>query len=483
MKKRFLRAISLILICLMLLSVFISCGNKKPTDNTGETEADENPNIPAKDYGGYEFTFLAVKETGIGRNLDSDGENGEILNDAIYRRNELIEKKYNVKISVRLHALYYSFPSYVENEIKTGDKSFDAIIASGEDLAALAKDDYLYDLLTVDGFNFDASYWDKNAKEQLAIDGKLYFTNCALNLDNVGSVMFFNKKLIEDNGLTSPFEYMKNNEWTVDNWAKLARSVSKDIDNDGKITHLDQIGIAYDHSFIGEMLYGAGVRGTKLDKNGYPEVAFLQDKNKTEGVYDKIKGVLSSSDHAYCITCAPKEEIYDKNQYFRIMFTEGRCLFACEDVSIIEKYSDMKNEYGIAPCPKYDKAQESYLTLYGSDDALLAIPKDTEDINRTAAIIEDLNYQSSLTVTPVWFDSLMEKGKLKCEDSKNTLRLLKENQVYDIGVYYNFGELKTKVLDVDPVVNDVIEKYNMWEKVMKSDISKVVENMRKADGK
>jgi hypothetical protein len=70
------------------------------------------------------------------------------------------------------------------------------------------------------------SYWDSNAAEQLKVGDKLYFTNCDLNVQEVAFVVYFNKALIEENSLTSPYEYMKNNQWTIDNWASLVMAVS-----------------------------------------------------------------------------------------------------------------------------------------------------------------------------------------------------------------------------------------------------------------
>ena len=66
MKKHiFSRCLALFLVIIMTCSVFVSCGNKnspKNRDHIGEPppleQSAEHPDIPEKDYDGYEFTFL-----------------------------------------------------------------------------------------------------------------------------------------------------------------------------------------------------------------------------------------------------------------------------------------------------------------------------------------------------------------------------------------------------------------------------------------
>jgi len=485
------RIISLILICFMLLSVFIACGNKKPTENTGETEADENPNIPAKDYGGYEFTFL-VSRSKYKQALVSDGETGDVLNDAVYRRNRFIEKKYNVKIK-EVEIFYSHILDEARNQSKSGDITFDAIIAGGDTLAKLSLENLLCNLLEIDRFDFDASYWDKNATEQLAIDGKLYFTNCSLNIDSVGSVMFFNKQLVENYGLASPFEYMKNNEWTVDNWAKLVKSVSKDLDNDGKISYFDQIGISYDHRIALTMLYSSEVKGITLDDSGYPKPTLMSDKKKTLDIYNKVKNAVSDENYAFCLTCNPlgwngeseseiRGDIKNGVDYICKLFGYDRYLLLGVPTDLMVFFSESKSEYGIVPYPKYDKNQEKYISVYPIGYNLLALPREMENVERTAKIIEDMNYRSSLTVVSSWYESIMERGNLKCEESKNNLKIARENLVYDTCFYYDFGGMRTKVLEIDPAKDDIDKLYNMWEKSINSGISKAVDALRKDNG-
>lgn len=108
--------ISIMLLAALLLSA-ASCGSSdgsnKATESvqndettsagtSEETATEVLPDIPERgDYGGYEFRVL-YELTGWGtyteEHLDFDSETGDVLSDAIYRRNRLCEDKYNFKL-------------------------------------------------------------------------------------------------------------------------------------------------------------------------------------------------------------------------------------------------------------------------------------------------------------------------------------------------------------------------------------------------
>lgn len=73
-------------------------GGRRTDGSDSVTTADPlDDDLPAADYGGYEFRFYTY-----GSSVDmyaSDGENGEVVNDAIYKLNRTVEERFNVKIT------------------------------------------------------------------------------------------------------------------------------------------------------------------------------------------------------------------------------------------------------------------------------------------------------------------------------------------------------------------------------------------------
>jgi len=483
MKKLSVKLLALLLMAILAVSMFAACiveepEDKKPLVDDTPIDTREDPKLPAKDYGGYEFTFITQEGSAYNINfLVSEGNSSEPLDDAIARRNALVEEKYNIKIC---QTRVTNIDTEVRTQMMGGNVEFDAIITKCQYLAAMAQENLLYDMLKFDLFNWDASYWDSNSKEQLTLGGKLYFANCALNIDTVGYVTYFNKKMIQDYGLTSPFEYMKNNEWTIENWAKLTKSVSKDLDNDGVITYTDQVGSLAQHHLPRMMLYGAGVRATTLDENGYPRLSLMDDADKTVAIYDMVKDAITDPNYSYCITCSPVGEngFQTKYHYLRYMFTQDHFLFNYVTDSCVKEFANMESEFGIIPYPKYDKNQETYMADYPYNNALFAFPSIMPDPDRTARIIEDMNYFSTYTTIPTWYDKLLESRYARCEDSAESLKILRGNAVYDLALFYNFNGLRSAVLDVDPAVGNIARNYEKFKKPAEIAIKKVVADLQ-----
>jgi len=478
-KKALIRFLSSALLAIMILSIFSACSKKKEQDKGNivpiDTGTNEDPMIPSKDYGGIDFTFITKRGTHYNTDyIYSEGENSEVLNDAVYRRNTLLKEKYNINIK------QYDVTDLLGEarvQIQTGDPDFDAILANCTTLATLAREDFLYNLLDIERFDMTKSYWDQNASKELKMGNKLYFTNCALNIHTIGFIVIFNKQLVEDYSLTSPYEYMRNNEWTIDNWGKMVLSVSKDINNDGAMTEFDQYGTLSEHHNMRMFLYASGVRGTVNDETGKPRISLMDNANKTVAIYEKVKEVLKNEDHCYCMVCSNvgTNGYENKYNYLRYLFTQDLYMFHYSGSGNLPQLADMESEFGIVPFPKYEPAQETYKTMYQVNSNLFALPSSLggEELERTANIIEDMNYYSSFIVVPAWFDTLLARRYTRDNESEESLRILRDNCVFDLGMYYDFGGLRTTLLDVDFRTGNISRNFARLEKSINSSIDKV----------
>lgn len=481
MKRTFLaRLLALLLVVLMSVSVLVACGDDKDDDNPygGDgipdiVENEENPKIEAVDYDGYEFTFICQPYMDSNaysvKYMVSESETGDTLQDAVYRRNELLKEKYNITFT---QTEVKDLVTTVRTQVLGGATEFDMIIGSCGRLATLAKENLLLNLKSVDRFDMTKSYWDSNAAEQLLIGDKLYFTNCDMNVQEVAFVVYFNKQMIEDFDLTSPYEYMEKDEWTIDNWANLVKSVSKDVDGGGEWTETDIYGTLYEHHNARMFLYGAGVRATTNNENGVPEVT-LFDTDKTVTVYEKCKDVFKSI-NTWSIDDMSASETHgynDKYDYARSLFCQDLYLFHYEGTNIIHQFADMEHEFGIVPFPKYDKNQKEYYSMYPFNCAMVALPNALEDVERTANIVEDLNYYSSIVLKPAWYDTLLSRRYARDDESEASLDIILEGRVYDVGMYYDFGGIRKDILDQDVKRANISQLYARKQKAINADIN------------
>ena len=65
------------------------------------------------------------------------------------------------------------------------------------------------------------------------------------------------------------------------------------MNNDGVMTEFDQYGTLAEHHNTRMILYASGVRATTNDENGYPQLTLMDNKDKTVGLYEKLKEVFA----------------------------------------------------------------------------------------------------------------------------------------------------------------------------------------------
>lgn len=84
-------------------------------------------------------------------------------------------------------------------------------------------------------FDINDGFWDKRVSEALSVNGKYYFVNSYSSPFTGGTVVYYNKKIFSDNGLTSPDDYIKAGKWTYENLTQCMQDVYKTGKHGGMI--------------------------------------------------------------------------------------------------------------------------------------------------------------------------------------------------------------------------------------------------------
>ena len=101
---------------------------------------------------------------------------------------------------------------------------------------------------------------------------------------------------------------------------------------------------------------------------------------------------------------------------------------------------------------------------------MVAIPNVVEDMERTANIIEDLNYYSSVILKPAWYDTLLQRRYVRDDESEKSLDIILEGRVYDVGMMYDFGGIGKQILSVDCRTSNISTMYARLKKAIDADI-------------
>lgn len=222
--KKAARYIAAILATIQL-SAIVSCGEngtRTPETSAGESDATTtaaetaNPlddDVPALDFGGKELHVRSVTyETGSYLTLfDIEEQTGDVVFDALYKRNRLIEDRFNMKF-VCDEASIGENTSLLKSLVMAGDASYDLIQCINRDAFSAGLDGYLMPLESLTYLDLSKPYYSKDINEQLCINGKQLFaySDECFQMFESANILTFNKRMTDDFGLTSPYELVRD---------------------------------------------------------------------------------------------------------------------------------------------------------------------------------------------------------------------------------------------------------------------------------
>jgi len=190
----------------MLTAILVSC-DKSGDTGTGQTSAGDGVDefsykadyLPAADYGGYEFRIAAyAEEDGTLRtSADKDSEIGEVVNDALYNRNRLIESRYNIKIREITMANGTFSLDYFTKSVRSGMDEFDLCQLVISQAFSAALDGLITPVSDLPYVDTTQPWYARKLNDALSMGGKLYFaySDECLNMFEQANVVCFNKNM------------------------------------------------------------------------------------------------------------------------------------------------------------------------------------------------------------------------------------------------------------------------------------------------
>ncbi|MCL2519131.1 MAG: hypothetical protein FWF15_11260 [Oscillospiraceae bacterium] len=445
----------LILILILLAVVLISCGT--PDSGTTKNESTNDtvladietesaviiPDLPDMDLKGETFMFYVM---GYERNINNysveiyaEAETGDVINDAVYRRNRTIEDRYNFEVEEYPES-NTSLSASVRKVLLAGDNVYQVLMMNLIDSVSILNDGLLHNLKKVEYIDLNKPWWDKS-NEGFSICNKLYFAVGDINImdNNATWSFFFNKKMINNLNLESPYTYVENNEWIYDIYYELACAGAKDLNGDGVMDpdndQWGSVGQVF-NTFI--IFTGSGERLTSKDKDDNPYLVPMN--TRTASVIDKVLDIqLDKQVHVYADEHSGKyANVYDN--MIRRNFKEDRALFYIAGLLSYTLLRDMESEFGVVPVPKYESSQENYYVTYSHSNAsALSIPITNMRLSETGLVVEALSAESMYTLTPAYFDVALERKYMRDEESRAMLEIILSSRTYDLMMVYNWG--------------------------------------------
>lgn len=426
-----------ILFCAMLLC---ACGTNEPVSDTStdtsvpdsesimETTS-ETPFPEAADYAGADYTVLACDENVPYTYFELPGEEtGDAMNDAIYDRNRTTEEYLNITLHIHTGA-YREVTQNLVNSVAAGDDSYQlANIHIVEGGATLVTGGDLLDLSTMEGLDLSAPWWNDSFVDSLTIHtsngDKLYLASGDMIVPNA-RVIVVNKEMFQNiHGDVNLYTEVKDGNWTLDRLCTLSEGVMQDTNGDGVMDAEDRYAFGdLDNAGVGtSFLHGSGMYLLEMEQDGSLSYIFDNDK------------LLSMMETLYRSLYQP----YTAQKTVNIStaeFGEGHVLFGSQVLLKLQVLRDYDTNFGILPFPKYDEEQSQYYSSVWN--GLLCVPITVSDPAFCGHVMEVLNTSSGDTLSPAYYNTLLDSKFSRDPDSTAMLDLIFDGVIYDIGFCFD----------------------------------------------
>ncbi len=447
------RIFCLLLAAMMTLTLIASCsGGEKKTDaqttaagNTPvateteppETEPSIYDDVPTGDFGGYTFRIMNATLSWAQEQLEAEELNGNVLNDAVFNRNRQLEKDVNIVLKVE-EASDTTAANNFRNTITAGDDAWDASFQMVYRLASYGADNLFYDLYKVEKLNLDKPWYDTRSREFFELNGHLFWSFCSAQFEYFEGLWstYFNKRLVKDYKIESPYDLVKSGKWTIDKFSEIIKDTSKDLNADGVLDGKDQHGYVTHKGAAFAWLHGSDARAVDIDKDALHVPTPLSDRQVN--VIQKIQGLLGTNKDVWLDPAAQPSD------YFRA----GLGVFCSEVLGRAQDLREMDDDFGIIPYPKYDEKQENYICYTSPSSSALFIPVTVKDIDRTAVVIENMNALSYETVVPAYYDVVLTGKTLRDNDSEAMLDIMFASVECELAYVYQWGGFQNTYLNL-----------------------------------
>jgi len=445
------------MLCLILVGLLLAaCGGADTPadttgtqDTTGTTAADTTTaritDLPEEyDLGGYELRVLKADQevlTWVLNTFAPEEENGDLLNDVFFKRNQRVTEQYNFTITETL--VKSNLAGSVQTAVLAGDDLYDVVL-SCMDSSAVLFDGICMNLYDVPNLDIMKPYWNTNLAENLTINDTLYVTTGDILVSDEDGMMVltYNRSLAEEFKIPDLYKVVREGKWTYDEMAKYIKMVSQDLDNNGTYDEKDRYGLMYAPDAAAAPYFGATQTYIYEKKDsGYPE--FTGNSERAHDVFEKFNAILGDNKLSYEWSRLQAAGYTGAAYSAKVagMLNDKQVLFQSMILSMVRRnYRDIELDFGILVLPKLDENQKEYSTIINLATPYLFIPKTVKSLDKAGFALEALAAASE-DIARTYYEICLQSKYTRDAESYEMIELAAENIVFDLGFVFNWGGL------------------------------------------
>ncbi|MCL2096832.1 MAG: hypothetical protein FWH10_08020 [Oscillospiraceae bacterium] len=487
--------IILLIFIFILTSFMVSCGsdsvpggnNNAAGDNNIQIPDPENPEIPDEpgikdslpeglDFGGQTLTVFAANI----HEVYSEGEDGDIINDAIFQRNRAVEERLNLKINAIESPPWNEYETtlnLIRRSVLASDHAYDLIYGWSALMPHLSVENLFMDLNETPHLDLGAPWWNQSIINESTIAGELHFIvgDTALSLMQCYSAMLVNNELQKEYALPDIYDVVFDGKWTLDYMGDLVKSVHRDVNGDGFMDENDLFGVVFDNvNQIDAFMQSSNI---KMISKNEEDIPYLDAEiEKLSSLVDKVYNLLYNNPGAIAFNLYEGEKVMP-------MFKNNQTLFAPILLdNVVQNFRDMEADYSIVPYPKYNETQDKYYSRIQDGVSLLCVPVTNNKAEMTGAFMEAMGSESYKNLTPVYFEIAMKVKYARDEVSSKMLDIVRDGSYLNFASIYNtrIGAPWNMLRDLmDGQNNNFASWYERNERAITGEINRIVEEFTK----
>ncbi|MBQ7322336.1 MAG: hypothetical protein IJW99_09580 [Clostridia bacterium] len=407
---------------------------------------------------------------------------GTLVNDAIYQRNTNVEERLGVKLkfteqngSVDYMA---EFAQAVQNAYQSGAREYDIIPTYSRTAAILSTRGLYYNMNEIDDnyINLEQPWWPDCITDTVTIGDAIYFItgDCSTNVLHMMYTMWFNKDLISEYNLEYPVQLVRDNKWTLEKLFTMTSDTFQDLNNNGQEDENDFFGFVGVNYGLDAFYTGSGLRLVELAGDDFLMISPDYSSEKAVDLVDML-GTRCTGNDWYI------------GSEMGLIFQAERALFCQNRTYYAENYLlEVDFSYGLVPTPKFDDAQEQFISVLANPITLYGIMADVEEnrLSEMTADIECWGSEGYRLTTPALFETNMKLKYSETSDEAEMFDIVHSTINLDLGRVFSqdlqfMSEIPSKAAEAGAAWASRLAQY---KKPLENGLKKIITAFEKIQG-
>ncbi len=440
------RTLTFLLAALMAAGTFTfaSCGGdgsgtQVQTDaSTGgateavDTETAEPDPFESFDFGGEEIRILVSANDYDGRGSSKyaikheEEENGDVVKDAVYKRNMDVAELLNVKfVFTENEDDYTVIPNTVSKFVTAGDDAYDLVIHDLFPLATLSVSNNFLNVYDIPHFDFSKDYWYDSYMSDISFASEdqryLLAGDYFLDILRTAHALYFNKEMFNTlfESADELYDHVFNGTWTHEVFLNYISDAYQDINGDGKADDDDRYGYCT-INYWGPMIpwvIASDITFLEYESDGAPYFA-MNNERSIQLLTNLVDIFHGEGTHNYSASVEACTNAF---------INENSLFGGYQRVSSLEMFRDMETDIGILPYPKLDESQENYITSSHDTANVGVIPMTCSKADTMGAVLEVLSRESAKDVIPAYYETALKVKYARDDQSAQMLDIIRYN--------------------------------------------------------